>query len=55
MWAGYSTAPDYKRQLLQIRETMRRLAAEEDLPEGAAAEKPSAEARDRIEKSLRNP
>ena len=40
----------YKRQLLLIRETARRLAASEDIP----GETLSAEARDRIRKSLAN-
>ena len=41
----------YKRQLLLIRETARRLAATEDVP----GETLSAEARDRIRKSLATP
>lgn len=45
----------YERQLLLIRETLRRLAGTADRPEGLAGESLSAEARDRITKSLRNP
>ncbi len=45
----------YERQLHLIRETLRRLSAMEDHPEGTAGEKLSTEARDRIKQSLRNP
>ncbi len=45
----------YKRQLHLIRETLRRLSAAEDHPEGPTVEKLSAEAQDRIKKSLRDP
>lgn len=45
----------YERQLLLIRETLRRLVSAEDQPEGPDVEKLSEEARDRIKKSLRNP
>jgi hypothetical protein len=45
----------YERQLLLIRETLRRLAATEDRPEWQAGQILSPEARDRIKKSLRNP
>lgn len=42
----------YKRQLHLIRATLRLLSAADDHPEGLASEKLSAEARDRIKKSL---
>jgi hypothetical protein len=45
----------YERQLLLIRETLRRHAATEDHPERPAGELLSPEARDRIKISLRNP
>jgi hypothetical protein len=43
----------YERQLLLIRETLRRLVAAEDQPEGPAGVTLSEEARERIRKSLR--
>jgi hypothetical protein len=45
----------YEQQLLLIRETVRRLAAAEEQPEGPPEETLSEEARARIMKSLRNP
>lgn len=45
----------YERQLLLIRETLRRLVAAEEQPGGAAGETLSEEAREHIRKSLRNP
>jgi len=45
----------YERQLLLIRETLRRLAGAADRPESPADGNLSAEGRDRIRKSLRNP
>lgn len=45
----------YERQLLLIRETLRRLYAAGDRPEGRAGETLSEDARERIKKSLRNP
>ena len=45
----------YKRQLLLIRETLRRLVAAEDRSEGPAGETLSEEARERIKRALRNP
>lgn len=45
----------YERQLRLIRETLRRLTVSVDHPEEAAVENLSADARDRIRKSLRNP
>jgi hypothetical protein len=45
----------YERQLLLIRETARRLAAIEDPPVLSAGELLSAEARERIRRSLTNP
>ena len=45
----------YERQLRLIRETLRRLSAIEDRPEGPVVENLSADARDRIRKSLQNP
>lgn len=45
----------YKRQLLLIRETLRRFDAAGDRPEGRAGEILSEDARERIKKSLRNP
>jgi hypothetical protein len=45
----------YERQLRLIRETLRRLAATEEPPETPDGETLSAEARDRIKISLRNP
>lgn len=45
----------YERQLLLIRETLRRLVVEEDRHEGPAGGILSAEARERIRKSLRPP
>ena len=44
-----------KRQLLLIRETLRRLVAAEDRSEGPAGETLSEEARERIKRALRNP
>ncbi|HZW35450.1 MAG: zf-HC2 domain-containing protein [Deltaproteobacteria bacterium] len=44
----------YRQQLLLIREAARRLAGAADLPQGSAGENLSAEARDRIKKSLRS-
>jgi len=45
----------YERQLLLIRETLRRLVAEGGKDEGTAEETLSVEARERIKKSLRSP
>jgi len=45
----------YKRQLLLIRETARRLAAIEEPPILSAGELLSAEAKERIRESLANP
>jgi hypothetical protein len=45
----------YERQLLLIRETVRRFVAAEEKAEGAPGETLSEEARERIKKSLRNP
>jgi hypothetical protein len=45
----------YERQLLQIRETMRRLVAMEDGPGESPGESLSAEARERIRNALANP
>jgi hypothetical protein len=45
----------YERQLLLIRETVRRLAATEEKPEEPTGEILSGEAKERIRKSLRNP
>jgi len=45
----------YERQLLLIRQTLRRLDAAGDRPEGRAGETLSEDARERIRKSLRNP
>ncbi len=45
----------YERQLLQIRETIRSLAAAGDRFEALHGEGLSAEARDRMKKSLQNP
>ena len=45
----------YERQLLLIRETVRRFMATEEKPVGAPGETLSEEARERIKKSLRNP
>ncbi len=45
----------YRRQLLLIRETVRRFVATEEKPGGAPGETLSEEARERIKKSLRNP
>jgi hypothetical protein len=45
----------YERQLLLIRETVRRFVAEEEDPGGAHGETLSEEAKERIGKSLRNP
>lgn len=45
----------YRRQLRLFRETLRRLAAAEDLPGWPAGDSLSPEARDRIIMSLRNP
>ena len=44
----------YERQLLLIRETLRRLVAEESPHERPAAETLSEQAKDRIKKSLRS-
>ena len=45
----------YERQLLLIRETVRRLVATEEIPGDASRETLSEEAKERIQKSLRNP
>jgi hypothetical protein len=45
----------YERQLLLIRETIRRLVAMEDMPGELPGETLSEEAKERIRKSLRNP
>jgi hypothetical protein len=45
----------YERQLRMIRETLRLVSAAEDHPAEPAGEILSAEARDRIKKSLLNP
>ena len=45
----------YERQLLLIRQAMRRLDAAGDRPEARAGEALSENARERIRKSLRNP
>jgi len=45
----------YERQLLLIRETVRRLAATEEKPGESPGETLSEEAKERIRKSLRNP
>lgn len=45
----------YERQLLLIRETVRRLAATEDGPGESSGESLSAEARERIRKTLASP
>jgi len=45
----------YERQLLLVRETLRRLVAEEHRHEGPAGETLSEVERERIKKSLRNP
>jgi Putative zinc-finger len=45
----------YERQLLLIRETVRRLVAAEDRPGESPGETLSAEARERIRKALANP
>jgi hypothetical protein len=45
----------YERQLLLIRETLRRVDAAGDRPEGRTGETLSEDARERIRKSLRNP
>lgn len=45
----------YERQLLLIRETVRRLAATGDKPGESPGESLSEEAKERIRKSLRNP
>ena len=45
----------YERQLLLIRETVRRLVATEDGPGESPGESLSAEARERIRKSLARP
>ena len=45
----------YERQLLLIRETLRRLVATEEEPGGPSRESLSVEARERIKRSLRNP
>ncbi len=45
----------YERQLLLIRDTVRRLVASEDQPGEGPGETLSEEARERIRKSLRNP
>jgi len=45
----------YERQLLLIRETVRRLVATEDRPEGVPGGLLSEETKVRIRKSLRNP
>ena len=44
----------YKRQLLLIRETVRRLVAEEDKPGGPFGEPLSEETKERIRGALRN-
>ena len=44
----------YERQLLLIRETVRRLVATEDWPGESSGEPLSAEARERIRKALAN-
>jgi len=44
----------YKRQLLLIRETVRRLVAEEDTSWGPPGEPLSEEVKERIRRSLRN-
>jgi len=44
----------YEKQLLLIRETVRRVAAAEELPGGPSAEALSEEARGRIRQSLRS-
>ncbi|MDX1814381.1 MAG: zf-HC2 domain-containing protein [Thermodesulfobacteriota bacterium] len=44
----------YEKQLLLIRETVRRVAAAEDLPGGLSAEALSEDARGRIRESLRS-
>lgn len=45
----------YERQLLLIRETVRRLAALEEKPEEPSGETLSEESKERIRNSLRNP
>jgi len=45
----------YERQLLLIRETVRRLVAAEDRPGESPGETLSAEARERIRKAFANP
>ena len=45
----------YERQLLLIRELLRRLDGPGDRPEGRAGETLSQDARERIRNSLRNP
>jgi hypothetical protein len=45
----------YERQLLLIRETVRRIAATEEKPGEPPGETLSEEAKERIRKSLRNP
>lgn len=45
----------YERQLLLIRETVRRLVATEEKPGGPPGETLSEEAKERIRKSLANP
>ena len=45
----------YKRQLLLIRETARRIAAAEDRPGDPSGETLSEDTRERIRKSLRSP
>ena len=45
----------YERQLLQIRETVRRLVETEETAGGTLGEPLSEEAKTRIRKSLRNP
>ncbi len=45
----------YRRQLLLIRETLRRLDAARERPERRAGETLSEDARERIRKSLQNP
>lgn len=45
----------YERQLLLIRETVRRLVAAEEISGEAPGETLSEEAKERIKKSLRNP
>jgi hypothetical protein len=45
----------YKRQLLLIRETVRRIVATEEKPGELPEETLSEEAKERIRKSLRNP